>query len=156
MNKKLSVLSLFLLLAVADQAQAQASLIANGLVAAFNLGRMAARKNAAAASLPTATIEQYRSHSFPMLRTSAELLPKKGAAEVTAVETQLDHFHTALRADSTSTLCTPEQLKTFQAAIASLARAQSKWDLQTYQQEATFYLSEDVRRQHAAAPAPAK
>ena len=48
MNKKLFALGLVLALAGADQAQAQASLIANGVVAAFNLGRMAARKKEAA------------------------------------------------------------------------------------------------------------
>jgi len=155
MNKKIPALGLFLALAGADQAQAQASLIANGVVAAFNLGRMAARKKEAAA-VPTAAMEQYRGQSYPVLRTPAEQLPKKGAAEITAVETQLDRFRTALRADSTSALCTPEQRTAFQAAIVSVARAQSRWDLQPYQQEATIYLAEDARRQRAAAPAPAK
>lgn len=155
MNKKLSVMGLLLVLAAADHAQAQASLIANGLVAAFNIGRMAARKKETA-NVPVATTEKYRGQSYPVLRTPAEQLPKKGAAEITAVETQLDRFRTALRADSTGALCTPEQRTAFQAAIVSLARAQSKWDLQPYQQEATFYLAEDARRQRTAAPAPTK
>ena len=156
MKKKLPALGLFLALACADQAQAQASLIANGVVAAFNLGRMAARKKEAV-TVPAATQEQYRGQSYPVLRTPDGQLPKKGEAEIREVETQLDRFRTALRADSTSALCTPEQRTAFQAAIVSLARAQSKWDLQPYQQEATFYLAEDARRQRAqpVAPAPA-
>ena len=155
MNKKLFVLGLVLALAAADQAQAQASLIANGVVAAFNLGRMAARKKEAVIA-PTVATEQYRGQSYPVLRTPAGELPKKGEVEIREVETQLDRFRTALRADSTSALCTPEQRTAFQAAIVSLARAQSKWDLQPYQKEATFYLAEDARRQRAATPAPAK
>ena len=155
MNKRLPALGLFLALAGADQAQAQASLIANGIVAAINLGRMAARKKEVAA-VPTAAMEQYRGQSYPVLRTPAEQLPKKGAAEITAVETQLDRFRAALRADSTSALCTPEQRTALQAGIVSVARAQSRWDLQPYQQEATFYLAEDARRQRATTPPPAK
>ncbi len=155
MNKKIPALGLFLALAGADQAQAQASLLVHGISAGIGLGRMAARKKEAA-TVPTAAMEQYRGQSYPVLRTPAEQLPKKGAAEITAVETQLDRFRTALRADSTSALCTPEQRTAFQAAIVSVARAQSRWDLQPYQQEATFYLAEDARRQRTAAPAPAK
>lgn len=155
MSKKLLVLGLFFMVAAADQAQAQASLIANGVVAAFNIGRMAARKKEAVEA-PAATTEQYRGQTYPMLRTPAGLLPKKGEAEIREVETQLDRFHTALRADSTSALSTPEQRTAFQAAIVSLARAQSKWNLQPYQQEATFYLAEDARRQRATSPVPAK
>ena len=155
MNKKLPALGLFLAfaLASADQAQAQASLIANGVVAAFNLGRMVAR-NKETTALPTATMEQYRGKSYPVLRTPAQQLPKKGAAEITAVETQLNRFRTVLWADSTSALGTPEQHTAFQAAIVSLTRAQPRWELQPYQQEATFYLAEDARRQRAAAPTP--
>lgn len=155
MNKKLPVLGLFLALAAADHAQAQASLIANGVVAAFNIGRMASRKKEAV-NAPTAATEQYRGQSYPVLRTPDGELPKKGEAEIREVETQLDGFRKALRADSTSALCTPEQRTAFQAAIVSLARAQPKWNLQPYQQEATFYLAEDARRQRAVAPAPAK
>ncbi|GAA4052807.1 hypothetical protein GCM10022409_44660 [Hymenobacter glaciei] len=156
MNIKLPILALVLVMAAADHAQAQASLIANGVVAAFNLGRMASRRKAAAVDLPTANVEKYRGQSYPVLRTPTEQLPKKGAAEVTAVEAQLDRFRNALRADSTSALCTPEQRTAFQASIVSLARAQSHWDLQAYQQESAFYLAEDARRQRATVPSTAK
>lgn len=117
---------------------------------------MAARNKEAQAKQAAST-STYRGQAFPMQRTPADQLPKKGAAEVTAVETQLDRFHTALLADSTSALCTPEQRTGIQTAIVNLARAQSRWDLGPYQQEATFYLAEDAHRQGAAAgPAPAK
>ena len=152
MNKKLLALGLLLALGAADQAQAQAGLLVHGISAGIGLGRMAARKKEAV-NAPTVATEQYRGQSYPVLRTPAGELPKKGEAEIKEVETQLDRFRTALRADSTSALCTPEQRTAFQAAIVRLARAQSKWDLQAYQQEATFYLAEDARRQRASAPA---
>jgi hypothetical protein len=152
MNKRLIGLGVFSAVAAADQAQAQASLLVHGISAGIGLGRMAARKKEAV-EVPTVAVEQYRGQSYPRLRTPDGQLPKKGEAEIREVEAQLDRFHSALRADSTSALCTPEQRTAFQAAIVSLARAQSKWDLQPYQQEATFYLAEDTRRQRASAPA---
>ena len=152
MNKKIFALGLLFAITAADQAQAQAGLLVNGITAGIGLARMAGRKREAV-EVPTATVEQYRGQSYPVLRTPAGLLPKKGEAEIREVEAQLDRFHGALRADSTSALCTPEQRTAFQAAIVSLARAQSKWDLQPYQKEATFYLAEDARRQRASATA---
>ena len=152
MNKKLFALGLFFVMAAADQAQAQAGLLVHGISAGIGLARLASR-NKGAVEVPVAAVEQYRGQSYPVLRTPDGQLPKKGEAEIRDVETQLDGFRTALRADSTSALCTPEQRKAFQAAIVRLARAQSKWDLQAYQKEATFYLAEDARRQRASAPA---
>ena len=152
MNKKLLALGLFFAATAPDQAQAQAGLLVHGITAGIGLGRMAARRKEAV-DVPTATVEQYRGQSYPVLRTPAGLLPKKGEPEIREVEAQLDRFHSALRADSTSALCRPEQRTAFQAAIVSLARAQSKWDLRPYQQEATFYLAEDARRQRASATA---
>lgn len=154
MSKKLPILGLFLAL-VATETHAQAGLLVHGISAGIGLGRMAARKKEVV-SAPVATTEQYRGQSYPVLRTPDGLLPKKGESEIREVETQLDRFRTALRADSTSALCTPEQRTAFQAAIVSLARAQPKWDLQPYQQEATFYLAEDARRQRAASSATNK
>ena len=117
------------------------------------MARTAARNKAAETVAPAGT---YRSQSFPMQRTPADQLPKKGAEQVTAVEGQLDRFHTALLADSTNSICTPEQRTAMQTALVSLARAQSNWSLQNYQREATFYLAEDARRKNAAGPSPAK
>ncbi|WP_210521368.1 hypothetical protein [Hymenobacter terricola] len=143
----LPAFALVALLGTAQEVQAQANLI-HGISAGLGVARMAGNKKAAAPALATST---YRGQSFPMQRTPAEQLPKKGAEQVTALETQLDRFHTALVADSTNALCTPEQRTAIQTAIVNLARAQSRWDLQPYQQEATFYLAEDARRQRAAA-----
>jgi len=141
------------LLGTAVEAQAQANLV-HGITAGIGLARMAARNKDKAAD-PAAT-STYRGQKFPMQRTAANQLPKKGAEQVTAVETQLDRFHTALLADSASALCTPEQRTAIQTALVSLGRAQSNWSLQAYQQEATFYLAEDARRKNAAGTAPGK
>lgn len=151
----LPLFALAALLGTAAEAQAQANLV-HGITAGISMARMAARNKGTQTSQPEASTSTYKGRSFAMQRTPADQLPKKGAAEVTEVETQLDRFHTALLADSTSALCTPEQRKAIQTALVSLGRAQSRWDLQPYQQEATFYLAEDARRQKAAATAPAK
>ncbi|GAB3867869.1 hypothetical protein GCM10028824_11260 [Hymenobacter segetis] len=144
----LPIAALAFLLGTATEACAQAYLI-NGIVGGIRLASRAANKKGAPAT-PAAATGTYRGQTFPMQRTPAELLPKKGAEQVTAMETQLDRFHTALLADSTSALCTPEQRTAIQTAMVNLARAQSSWDLQPYQKEATFYLAEDARRQKAA------
>ncbi|HEX8330110.1 MAG TPA: hypothetical protein VF629_21420 [Hymenobacter sp.] len=151
----LPIIALATLLGTTTQAWAQANLV-HGISAGIGLARAAGRNNDAKSDLPVATTSTYRGHSFAMLRTPADQLPKKGAAEVTEVETQLDRFHTAMLADSTSSFCTPEQRKAIQTALVSLGRAQSRWDMQPYQQEATFYLAEDARRQQKALAAPAK
>lgn len=142
------------LLGSATEARAQAGLLVPGITAGIGLLRMAGRnKNKAAEAPATAGTSTYRGQQFAMQRTPADQLPRKGAAEVTAVETQLNQFHTALLADSTSALCTPEQRTAIQTALVSLARARPGWNLQPYQQEATFYLAEDARRQRGATPA---
>ena len=140
----LSVVGLTLVLGTATEACAQANLI-HGITAGIGLARMAANKKDA----PAAATGTYRGQTFPMQRTPAEQMPKKGAEQVTEVETQLDRFHAAMLADSASSICTPEQRTAIQTALVSLARAQSRWDLQPYQKEATFYLAEDSRRQKA-------
>ncbi|MFC6225400.1 hypothetical protein ACFP2F_19285 [Hymenobacter artigasi] len=145
----LPALGLAFLLGTTTEACAQANLV-HGIVAGINLARMAANKKNAPTAASTTAMATYRGQAFPMQRTPADQLPKKGAEQVTEVETQLDRFHTALLADSTSALCTPEQRTAIQTALVGLARAQSRWDLQPYQQEATFYLAEDARRQKAA------
>jgi hypothetical protein len=112
---------------------------------------------AAATRTAASTTDAYEGKTFPMVRTPTDQLPKKGAAQVSAMETELDRCHTALLANPTGTICTPEQRTALQAAVVNLARAQSSRNLAAYQQEATFYLAEDARRQQAAAPAePAK
>ncbi len=92
-----------------------------------------------------------------MLRTPADQLPRKGAEQVVAMESELDRCHTALLASPTGVICTPEQRAALQTAVMNLARANSSRNLAAYQQEATFYLAEDARRQQSATPAaPAK
>jgi len=92
-----------------------------------------------------------------MLRTAPDQLPKKGAEQIVAMETELERCHTALLASPTGAVCTPEQRTAIQTAVINLARAKSSKNLVAYQQEATFYLAEDARRQQAAAPTePAK
>ena len=143
----LTIAALTFLLSTATEACAQVAL-ANGIIAGIRLASKAGKKGDPIA--PNTTMATYRGQTFPMQRTPAAMLPKKGAEQVTAMETQLDRFHTALLADSTSALCTPEQRTAIQTAMVNLARAQSSWDLQPYQKEATFYLTEDARRQKAA------
>ncbi|MFD1466894.1 hypothetical protein ACFQ48_01560 [Hymenobacter caeli] len=106
----------------------------------------AAAANAAAtvAGAPKELVQQ---------RTPADKLPKKGAAQITALEAQLDLCHAAMLANPTGIICTAEQRTAIQSAAVSVARAQSSWNLQPYQQELAFYQAEDVRRQQLAAPA---
>lgn len=156
----LPLFGLIALLGTAAEVQAQANLV-HGIVAGIGLARMAAnKKSAVQPTNSTISNSTYHGRSFPMQRTPINLLPKKGTEQVTTMETQLDRFHTALLADSTSALATPEQRTAIQSAMVGLARAQANWDLQAYQQEATFYLAEDARRQRTnaapAAPTPGK
>ncbi|MBH8559904.1 hypothetical protein [Hymenobacter negativus] len=142
----LTIAALTFILSTATEAYAQVAL-ANGIISGIRLASRAGKKGEPIAT--NTTTATYRGQTFPMQRTPAAMLPKKGAEQVTAIETQLDRFHTALLADSTSELCTPEQRTAIQSAMVNLARAQSSWDLQAYQKEATFYLAEDARRKKA-------
>ena len=121
----------------------------------------AAAADGAATAVPVRTVasttDTYEGKTFPMVRTPTDQLPKKGAEPIVAMETELDRCHAALLASPTGPICTPEQRTAIQTAVVNLARAQSSKNLAAYQQEATFYLAEDARRQQAAAaPAPAK
>lgn len=97
--------------------------------------------------------ETYQGKSFSMQRTPADQLPKVGAEQVTALETELDRSHAALAANGA--LFTPEQRQALQTALVGLAKSPANGNLAAYQQEAAFYLAEDARRQQAT-PAPAK
>jgi len=163
---KKTVLSLFALalaLGAAPAAHAQANLIRLGINSAILAKRLSKDKDGAAADGATATpvrsvasaSDTYEGKTFPMVRTPTDQLPKKGAEQVVAMETELDRCHTALLASPTGLICTPEQRTAIQTAVVNLARAQSSKNLAAYQQEATFYLAEDARRQQATA-APAK
>ena len=88
-----------------------------------------------------------------MQRTPADKLPNKAAAQITALENQLESCHAAMLATPTGPICTSEQRTAIQAAAMSVARAQPGWDLHPYQQEMAYYLAEDARRQQAALPA---
>ncbi|MBD2767573.1 hypothetical protein IC235_06675 [Hymenobacter sp. BT664] len=144
------------LLGTAVESRGQANLV-HGIVAGMGLIRMAAHKKPAAQTAsPNTSASTYRGQQLVMQRTPTDQLPKKGGEQVTDVETQLNRFHTALLADSTSALCTPEQRTAIQTALVSLARAQPRWNLQAYQQEAAFYLAENTRRERATGTPPSK
>ncbi len=98
--------------------------------------------------------ETYQGKSFSMQRTPADQLPKVGAEQVTALETELDRSHAALLANANGALFTPEQRQALQTALVGLAKSPANGNLAAYQQEAAFYLAEDARRQQAT-PAPA-
>jgi hypothetical protein len=157
-----SLFGLALALSAAPAAHAQANLIRLGVNSAILAKRLSKNKETAAANAtatPVRTVasatDTYEGKTFPMVRTPTDQLPKKGAEQVVAMETELDRCHTALLASPTGLICTPEQRTAIQTAVVNLARAQSNKNLAAYQQEATFYLAEDARRQQAAA-APAK
>jgi hypothetical protein len=143
----------------AQVAQAQAALV-NLVGAGLGLGFRAAKGDFKKA--PKAAVvapEQPAALSAPtelvMQRTPTDKLPKKAAEQVTALEAQLEQCHAALLASPTGPVCSPAQRTAIQQAALSVARAQPSWDQHPYQQEMAFYLAEDVRRQSAAAPAPA-
>jgi hypothetical protein len=150
------ILSLALLLGLGEltAVHAQIGVMANLLGAGINAGRAMHRR---ANMPPTPTMSAYEGRQFPMQRMPADQLPKKGAEPIVAMETELDRCHAAMLASPTGPICTPEQRTAIQTAIMNLARAGSNKNLPNYQQEANFYLTEDTRRQQAAAPAePAK
>ena len=154
MKKVLRSLALLLGLGQLPAAHAQIGVMANLLGAGINAGRAVHRR---ANTPPTPAMSTYEGRQFPMQRTPADQLPKKGAEPIAAMETELDRCHAAMLASPTGPICTPEQRTAIQTAIVNLARAGSSKSLPVYQQEANFYLAEDARRQQAAAPAePAK
>jgi hypothetical protein len=146
----LPTLSLLLGFGASHAAHAQVNFIRMGMNAA-TLAKRASNKNDAAATPDDKAT--YQGQSFPMHRTPADHLPKKGAEQVTALETELDRCHTALLANANGAICTPEQQAALQTAMRNLAKVNTG-NMPAYQQEATFYLAENTRRQQAAAPAP--
>ena len=156
MKKTLLSLALLLGLGQLPAAHAQVNLIRMGINSAILAKRLSKGKDGAATEAPTvAPTGSYEGKTFPMQRTPANQLPRKGAEPIVAMETELDRCHAALSASPTATICTPEQRAAIQTAIVNLARAGSSKNLAAYQQEATFYLAEDARRQQAAGPAGA-
>jgi len=162
------LLPFFVFVGLSQVAKAQVNLIRMGVNSAILAKRLSkggapAPENSAKPEKPSkpaeaaATSSTYESKEFPMLRTPADQLPRKGAEQVVAMESELDRCHTALLASPTGVICTPEQRAALQTAVMNLARANSSRNLAAYQQEATFYLAEDARRQQSATPAaPAK
>jgi len=146
----LPAFGLLLALGTTHAAQAQVNFIRMGMNAA-TLAKRASKNKAQPEATPLST---YQGQSFPMQRTPADQLPKKGAEQVTALETELDRCHAALLASPNATICTPEQQAALQTAMRNLAKVKAD-NLPAYQQEAAFYLSENTRRQQPAAPAPA-
>ena len=144
-------------LAAAPAAHAQLGMLVR---TGINIHTLATRSSAAAPAAPAATKDQanglttstYAGQSFPMQRTPADKLPKKGAEPITDLEAQLERCHTALVAAPNGALCTPEQRAALQQAMVAAARTGKAPNMPAYQQEAAFYLVEDARRQ----PVPAK
>ncbi len=123
--------------------------------AAVGFARMMHKKSADKAEAERVTTAgSYQGKHFPMQRTPADKLPKKGAEQILRLEAELERVHAVLLASDSSPLLTPEQRTALQTAIASVAQLQPKANISAYQQEAAFYLAEDARRQQAA-PAPA-
>ncbi len=108
-----------------------------------------ADKNAAA---NTAAIIAAQPKELVPHRTPTDQLPRKGAEQITALEAQLEQCHAAMLANPSGVICTPEQRTAIQNAAVGVARAQSGWNLQPYQQEMAYYQAEDARRQQAVAP----
>jgi hypothetical protein len=152
------ILCLFFGLSTAYAAQAQAVLV-NGIGAGIGFGRMMMHRKAGDKAAKKAdkndNTSAYQGREFPMQRTPANQLPKKGAEQIVALETELERCHAAMLASPTGVISTPEQRAAMQAAIVNLAQAQSSRNLPDYQEEASFYLAEDARRQQAAISAPA-
>jgi hypothetical protein len=152
---KKTLLFLSLVLGLTYGAQAQAALIGQAIGSGLMFGRAMHKKSVDKAEAErVATAGSYQGKTFPMQRTPADKLPKKGAEQISGVEMELERGHTALLASDNGPLYTPEQRAVLQAAIASIAQVQPKANIAAYQQEAAFYLAEDARRQQAA-PTPA-
>ncbi|GAA4043106.1 hypothetical protein GCM10022409_31350 [Hymenobacter glaciei] len=79
-------------------------------------------------------------------RTAAGQLPQRGAEAIAALEAQLERCHQTYLADSTGVICSPAQRTALQQASLRVVQANSAWNLQAYQREASFYIGEDTRR----------
>ena len=156
MKKILFPFSLLLGLGAGEAAHAQTNLIRMGMNSVTLARRLRNGNGQQPAGQNAAAPNSYEGREFPMVRTTPTQLPKKGGEQITAMETELDRCHAAMLASPTGTICTPEQRVAIQTAIVNLARANSSKNLPDYQQEASFYLAEDARRQQVAATAPAK
>jgi hypothetical protein len=155
MKKLLFSSTLLLGLAAAPRAHAQLGMLVRTAANAHTLAtRPSAAERAAAKDQENGlTTSTYAGKQFQMQRTPATKLPKKGAEQITDLETQLERCHTALVAGPTGALCTPEQRTALQQALVAVARTGKAPNMPAYQEEAAFYLSEDARRQQPAAPA---
>ncbi|RYY18701.1 MAG: hypothetical protein EOO36_07560 [Cytophagaceae bacterium] len=124
--------------------------------AAMGLGRMMPKKAADKKQADNHdNTTSYQGREFPRQRTPADRLPKRGAEQLVALETQLERCHAAMLASPTDPISTPEQRAALQTALVNLAQAKVSRNLPDYQEEASFYLAEDARRQQAGTSAPA-
>ena len=158
------LLSFLLLTGVSYAAQAQVGLIRLGVSSVF-LAKSLRDKNKqgnpipvkdaqpAAAAQVASTSGTYEGQEFPMQRTAADQLPKKGADQVVAMEAELERCHAALLASPTGVVCSPEQRAALQTALTNVAHTKASRNLAAYQQEAAFYVAQDTRRQLAPTPA---
>ena len=155
MKKTVFSITLLLGLAAVPKAHAQLGMLVRTGVNIHTLATRpsAAERTAAKDQANGLTTSTYEGKQFQMQRTPADKLPKKGAEQITALETQLERCHAALVAAPTGAICPPEQRAALQQALVAVARTGKAPNMPAYQEEAAFYLSEDARRQPAAAPA---
>lgn len=161
-----------LLCASVQLAQAQSSLLINGLRGATSAATLAARKSKANAhkkanAAPEAATPSSVGRSAPVTpftyqgqqvsrqRTVAGRLKSKGVDQIMALEAALEQSHQALLADSVHPFLTTPQTEAIMLAARQAAAARPNWNYAAYQQELAFYQQEDARRQQALLPAPA-
>jgi hypothetical protein len=152
-----------------QQAQAQIGLLMSGTRAAVSVATLAARqKKSKAVAKPAegkadtpapargVTPFTYHGQSIPRKRTAEATFKGKGGPEILALEALLEQRHLALLADSTTSVLAPEQLAAIVAADRTAVAARPDWNYAPYRQELAFYQKEELRRQPAPQPAPAK
>lgn len=152
-------------------AQAQTSLLLNGMRAATQLGGMAARNSKSKAKgkakaaaeetpasvpvvipMPTSNSAfTYQGKEVARQRTAAGTLSGKGSAEIGALEAALEQTHQALLADSAQSFMPAAQLDAIRTAARQAAAVRPSWDYSAYHNEVAFYQREEARR---TAPAP--
>nr|GFD55361.1 hypothetical protein [Tanacetum cinerariifolium] len=90
-------------------------------------------------------MSSYQGQSFPMLRTPTEELSGKKGEQTKALEAELDRCHSALVSTTSGLIYTPEQQAALETALRNAAKAKAT-NMVAYQQEAAFYLAENMRR----------
>lgn len=92
------------------------------------------------------TTVAYDSGTFAQKRTPADKLKGKGVVEIQAVEQRLQTAYLAMRADELQAFFSTSQYNELQPLLPALATARPTWNRTAYQQEATFFFHQDIRR----------